>query len=486
MIPAQQQLLCVNAVSLAAGATSLVVAFMSSDTIATHLAAVLGVCCGALGILGLVGRGRSLRAYGTALSVLSLLGVWGTLVVWCSADMAVRVFGNLAASDWEGYFDTLEPSYRHQVLAAHPGCDVSYTSSCWDVVQEHTAGKYFSASRVCLFVGLGLGLVALSAVREVLPGGTARLVSDLDLALNYIVLLFGVSMVGGAAAEYGMMTTSVGRTFCWTAISAGLTLMLITLCSFLTKAGARAAAEKAGGGASGDAADLKRTVTATSSSLLSAGLFLLAQALFVVALGCFLAKHTLLESLHEQLDEHALQDVLSEYQHIAGCGNATDSDAVAREESNSEGFSCETSRLAWADAERVFRRQLDTIGWGLLLATLLVVSKLYCGRHADALLAPMAEDNGAGGGGGVSEYATLPALEEGDESEVETPKLRLQEQREGVSRGSSPNPGLSRVGGGGSRSSLYHQSSGISAIPESSLLLGSPGAVSTHAIPTTA
>jgi hypothetical protein len=45
MVVHHTALLCVNAVFLAVGATSLVVAFMSADTIATHLAACLGVCC---------------------------------------------------------------------------------------------------------------------------------------------------------------------------------------------------------------------------------------------------------------------------------------------------------------------------------------------------------------------------------------------------------------------------------------------------------
>ena len=97
-------------------------------------------------------------------------------------------------------------------------------------------------------------------------------------------------------------------------------------------------------------------------------LFVLAQGLFLVAIGCFVAKHTVVKSLHAYLDDHALQDVLAEYQHIAGCGHSAE---VELEPPVAHGFSCEASKLAWADAERVFRRQLDTIGWSLLLALLL-------------------------------------------------------------------------------------------------------------------
>ena len=466
---AARGLVAINAAFLAVGSTSLVVSYMAVDAVSAHLATALGLCCVALALLGLLGqRLGSLRPYGVLLCVLSLVGVWTALIAWFSADMAVRVFERLAASDWEEYFDTLAPSFRRQVLTEHPGCDAEYSGSCWNAVQEHTAGKYFGAARFCIPVVLSLGAGALLALKQLL--GAARLVDDLDLALNYIVLLFGVAMVGTAAAEYGLVVTWVGRTACWLAICAGLTLIMITVCSFLTRAGSRSSAK------------MTRTITTTSSAMLDLCLFVLAQVLFVLALGCFLAKHTLVKSLHTQLDDHALQDVLAEYQHIAGCDDRKDDESLELEERDVDGFSCEASELAWADAERVFRRQLDTVGWSLLLAVLLVAAKLLCGRHtlrraiADAPDGPSAaaaaastaqppcEEQAdpttaagaaAGGGSGGGGYAALSLVED---------------EEAGISRSSPIPPGTgdrernnaaARTGGGGGGGGLSISSSSM-------------------------
>lgn len=390
----QRCLAGVNAVFLFSGLGVLVVSYMTPDTIVAHFAAAMGLCCVGLGLFGLISQcanarsdqsessarenGR-LRPYGVLVGVLSLLGLWISLVAWFRGDMAMRVFESLAASDWEAYFDSLEPSFRRQVLAQHAGCDSQYSGSCWGAVQEHTTHRYFRAVRICVPAALSLAVCAAVSLRRLL--GSETLVSDLDWAWNYTALVFGVAMVGTSAVEYAAMATWVGRSACWSMICAGFTLMMISICSVVIRAGSFSSARHTS------------VITTASSSVLDICLFLLAQGLFVVALGCFVAKHTLVKSLRGYLDEHALQDVLAEYQHIAGC---EDSAEIKLEARANHGFSCEASELAWMDAERVFRRQLDTIGWSLMLATLLLIAKLICGRHVRQRMTSLSADDTTG------------------------------------------------------------------------------------------
>lgn len=450
----------VNAAFLASGLGALLVSYMAVDTVVACLAIALGLCCMGLGVVGLASQwlGR-LRLYGVMVGVVSLLGLWVSLIAWFRGDMALQFFEKLAASDWEAYFDTLEPSFRRQVLAQHSGCDAEYSGSCWDAVREHTTHKYFSAARVCVPAALSLAAGALVSLNDTV--GSARLVEDLDLGLNYIVLVFGVAMVGTAAAEYGLMATWVGRSACWSAICAGFTLVMLAGCSFANRAGSRSPAETT------------RVIVKTSSSVLDLCMFVFAQALFVIAVGCFVAKHTLVKSLHAYLDDRALQDVLAEYKQIAGCD---DSAEVELDNGAARGFRCEASELAWADAELVFRRQLDTIGWTLLLAVLLIVVKLLCGRHVmqlaaadvgsamlstgDAAGAPVAHETGRvlADGTTKSHYVAL-SLED--------------EEKNGISRSSSISAG--RIGG----SLMSRQASGsrrlVGAIEEHSPMLLSGG-----------
>jgi hypothetical protein len=157
------------------------------------------------------------------------------------------------------------------------------------------------------------------------------------------LLLFGLGMVGGAVAEYAAMVTAVGRGFCWAAILCGLTLTLMSFCAFLNKAGSRR-----------QRASLTRQLSQHSSRGLALCLFLLAQALFVTALGCFLAKHAVLSALHEYLDDEALQDLLEEYKHQAGC----DEGDVGRGAGNSGATLASSPEVRDTDSCLPFRRQL--------------------------------------------------------------------------------------------------------------------------------
>eukprot|EP01043_Picozoa_sp_COSAG02_P054333 COSAG02_NODE_6136_length_3775_cov_2.403871_1_plen_365_part_10 len=326
----------VNAAFLVSGLGALLVSYMAVDAITACLAVTLGLVCVVLGLVGLISEWHdSLRAYGVMVSLVSLLGLWVSLVAWFRGDMALRIFEELAASDWEAYFDALEPSFRRQVLTQHAGCDTQYSGPCWAVVREHTAHKYFSAARICVPAALLLAAGALALLKDFV--GTARLVTDLDLGLNYTLLVCGVAMIGTASAEYAQMATWVGRSACWSTIWAGMLLMMIAVCSFLSRAGLRSSTKT------------RRAITTTSSSVLDACLFVLAQVLFLVAIGCFVAKHTLVKSLRAYLDDQALQDVLAEYQHIADCDDSAEVDPAVH------GFSCEASEMAWADAEGSFR-----------------------------------------------------------------------------------------------------------------------------------
>ncbi len=448
----------INVAFLASGLGALLVSYMAVDAITAWLAVAMGLCCVLLGLVGLIGQwGASLRAYGVMVGVVSLLGLWISLVAWFRGDMALRIFETLAASDWEAYFDALEPSFRRQVLAQHTACDIQYSGSCWDVVREHTAHKYFSAARICVPAALLLAAGALVSLQNFL--GTATLVTDLDLGLNYILLMFGVAMVGTASAEYAQMATWVGRSACWSAIWAGMTLMMIAVCSFVNRAGSRSSTKT------------RRAITTTSSSVLDVCLFVLAQGLFLVAIGCFVAKHTLVKSLHAYLDDHALQDVLAEYQHIAGCDDSAEVDAAAH------GFSCEASELAWADAERVFRRRLGTIGWSLLLAMLLVAAKLMCGRYAvqlgaaDADLALVPADEEAVGTPFAQEHAHGVLVADGTAKGQYVALSVEEDQKNGISR-SSPIPTDQLQG---AARSMSHQASGrksfVDAIEEHSPML---------------
>lgn len=445
----------VNAAFLASGLGALLVSYMAMDAVTACLAVTLGLVCVALGLVGLMSQWHdSWRAYGVTVSLVSLLGLWISLVAWFRGDMALRIFEVLAASDWEAYFDTLEPSFRRQVLTQHAGCDTQYSGSCWAVVREHTAHKYFSAGRICVPAALLLAAGALMSLKDFL--GTAKLVTDLDLGLNYTLLAFGVVMIGTASAEYGQMATWVGRSACWSVIGAGMLLMMIAVCSFLNRAGLRSSTKT------------RRAITTTSSSVLDACLFVLAQGLFLVAIGCFVAKHTIVKSLRAHLDDHALQDVLAEYQHIAGCDDSAEVDAAVH------GFSCEASEIAWADAERVFRRQLDTIGWSLLLAMLLVAAKLLCGRYVVQLLAANAvltpADEEAAGTPSSQENADHVLVTDGTTKGQYVAVSLDEEEKNGISR-SSPIP--TGQLGGATRSLISHQASGrlVDAIEEHAQML---------------
>ena len=452
-------LAAINAAFLASGLGALLVSYMAVDTVVACLAVALGLCCMGIGVVGLASQwlGR-LRLYGVMVGVASLLGLWFSLIAWFRGDMALRFFEKLAASDWEAYFDTLGPSFRRQVLAQHSGCDAEYSESCWDAVREHTTHKYFSAARVCVPAALSLAAGALVSLNNIL--GSARLVDDLDQGLNYIVLVFGFAMVGTAAAEYDLMATWVGRLVCWSAICAGFTLIMITGCSFANRAGSRSPVTTT------------RAIITASSSVLDLCVFVLAQALFVLAIGCFVAKHTLVKLLHAYLDDHALQDILAEYKQIAGCDDSAEAES---ESGAASGINCEASKLAWADAELVFRRQLDTIGWSLLLVVLLIVAKLLCGRHVLQLAAAdvgSAVSTDDASGVSVANENAGRVLAHGTTKSQYVAVALEEEDQNGISRSSSILAG--QIGG----SLVSRQASGsrrlVGAAEEHSLML-SPG-----------